>query len=109
MERIEVSWLCDYETCDILRVASEQERKDSVNAARDDGGAGVIEVDGRLCYATGGSFRLSDVVQVWAQPSIVGVVVRIHGPNEIVIELPEDDGEGGSTQLTFSSYELKLC
>lgn len=55
------------------------------------------------------SFRLSDVVQVWAQPSIVGVVVRIHGEKEIVIELPEDDGEGGSTQLTFRADELKLC
>lgn len=52
---------------------------------------------------------LGDVVQHTVQTGIVGVVVCIHGEDEIVIELPEDDGEGGTTQLTFRADELKFC
>lgn len=44
--------LCDYETGDRLRDATWQETKASVEAAKRDGGAGVIRVDGRSCYVS---------------------------------------------------------
>ena len=43
--------LFDYRTADVLRPASLGELAESVTAARYDGGAGVILVDGRPCYA----------------------------------------------------------
>jgi hypothetical protein len=42
--------LIDYHTGLSIRVATEAEYLESVAAAEDDGGAGVIEVDGVLCY-----------------------------------------------------------
>lgn len=42
--------LRDFNTTDYLRPATEQELEASREAARHDGGAGVIIVDGRKCY-----------------------------------------------------------
>ena len=43
-------WLCAYRSGALLRHATEQEQRDSVEASQADGGPGVIEVDGRPCY-----------------------------------------------------------
>ena len=37
-------------TGDSIRPATAEERAESIDAARFDGGAGVIEIDGRPCY-----------------------------------------------------------
>lgn len=42
--------LYDYRTADALRVATLEELAESVDAARYDGGAGVILVDDQPCY-----------------------------------------------------------
>ena len=42
--------LIDYATGDAIREATEQEFHESEDAARHDGGAGVIDVDGRACF-----------------------------------------------------------
>ncbi len=42
--------LCDYETGEVIRRATAEEQAESIEAARRDGGAGVIVVDGRRCY-----------------------------------------------------------
>lgn len=42
--------LCDYATAEVIRPATEDERAESREAARLDGGAGVIEIDGVACY-----------------------------------------------------------
>ena len=42
--------LCDYRTAETIRPATAEERAESLEAARYDGGAGVIEIDGRSCY-----------------------------------------------------------
>lgn len=42
--------LVDYNTTEIIRDASREEIEQSNEAARRDGGRGVIEVDGRSCY-----------------------------------------------------------
>jgi hypothetical protein len=43
-------YLHDYATGDVIREATFDECERSVRAATSDGGAGVIEVDGRSCY-----------------------------------------------------------
>lgn len=42
--------LCDYNTGDTVRTATAAEQRASIEAAAQDGGAGVILVDGRRCY-----------------------------------------------------------
>lgn len=42
--------LYDYQTAEALRNATAEELAASVAAAEHDGGAGVIEADGRSCY-----------------------------------------------------------
>lgn len=42
--------LCDYQTGDALRPATEDELRSSIDAAQQDGGVGVIEIDGRSCF-----------------------------------------------------------
>lgn len=42
--------LHDYYTAKEIRPATAEEREDSIEAAKHDGGAGVISVDGRSCY-----------------------------------------------------------
>ena len=42
--------LYDYQTGDALRPATEDEFRSSIDAAQQDGGAGVIEIDGRSCF-----------------------------------------------------------
>lgn len=42
--------LVDYETGERVREATLEEAEESIEAASLDGGAGVIEVDGRRCY-----------------------------------------------------------
>ena len=42
--------LYDYQTGDALRPATEDELRSSIDAAQRDGGAGVIEIDGRPCF-----------------------------------------------------------
>lgn len=42
--------LYDYDTADVIRPATREEREASLAAAERDGGSGVIEVDGRSCY-----------------------------------------------------------
>ena len=42
--------LYDYQTGDALRPTTEDELRSSIDAARQDGGAGVIEIDGRSCF-----------------------------------------------------------
>jgi len=47
-----VATLHDYDTGEELREATPAELDESRDAARHDGGAGVIRVDGRRCYVT---------------------------------------------------------
>lgn len=42
--------LRDYNTADYVRAATRAELEASREAAKHDGGAGVIKVDGRSCY-----------------------------------------------------------
>jgi len=42
--------LCDYDTAEVIREATEEEAASSREAAKHDGGAGVLLVDGRRCY-----------------------------------------------------------
>jgi len=44
------AWLCDYDDASRIRPATEEEARESRDAAQSDGGAGVIRVDGRRCY-----------------------------------------------------------
>ncbi len=46
-----MSKLINYRTNEIIRDATAEEHAESVAAARHDGGAGVITVDGIPCYA----------------------------------------------------------
>jgi hypothetical protein len=45
--------LHDYTTGEYIRAATQSETADSIAAAKFDGGAGVIDVDGRFCYVVG--------------------------------------------------------
>lgn len=45
--------LRDYETGNFIREATRKELEKSIDASRNDGGAGVITVDGVRCYVTG--------------------------------------------------------
>lgn len=49
---VEPGMLCDYDTADVLRRATREELIACLAAARTDGGAGVILVDGRRCYVS---------------------------------------------------------
>ena len=51
---IETGTLMTYDTAEYIREATEEETIESVEAARTDGGAGVIVVDGERCYVDGG-------------------------------------------------------
>lgn len=42
--------LIDYRTGEYVREATDEELQASVAAAEQDGGSGVIDVDGRSCY-----------------------------------------------------------
>lgn len=42
--------LHDYKTGEYIREATDAELQSSIEAAKHDGGAGVIVVDGRSCY-----------------------------------------------------------
>ena len=44
--------LIDYRTGEIIRPATADELRASIDAAKIDGGAGVIDVDGRSCYVS---------------------------------------------------------
>lgn len=46
-------YLYNYQTGERIRPATAEEGADSIDAARLDGGAGVIEVDGVPCYVEG--------------------------------------------------------
>jgi hypothetical protein len=46
--------LCDLDTNEELRPATEAELKASIAAAYRDGGAGAIKVEGRMCFVKGG-------------------------------------------------------
>lgn len=54
MTCIETGTLRAYDTAEYIREATEEETIESLEAARTDGGAGVITVDGRRCYVEGG-------------------------------------------------------
>jgi|GEM_PF-3792424 hypothetical protein len=49
-ERVNPGTLTDYRTGDAIRPATIAERDESREAAKFDGGAGVIEIDGVSCY-----------------------------------------------------------
>lgn len=55
MSEIKTGTLMAYDTAETIREATEAETEASIEAAKRDGGAGVIEVDGRRCYVEGGS------------------------------------------------------
>jgi hypothetical protein len=44
--------LMEYDTAEYIREATEEELAQSIEAAENDGGAGVILVDGMTCYVT---------------------------------------------------------
>lgn len=44
--------LQDYQTGDIIRPATQEELEASISAAQEDGGAGVIIIDGRSCFVS---------------------------------------------------------
>lgn len=52
---INYGWIAEYNTGADLRRATADELRASLIAARTDGGAGVIEVDGLACYVAGES------------------------------------------------------
>lgn len=54
-EQVEVGDLHNYKTGDYIREATEEETIESIETAKNDGGAGVIIVDGEGCYVEGGS------------------------------------------------------
>jgi predicted nucleic acid-binding Zn-ribbon protein len=54
MTTIKTGTLMAYDTAETIREATEAETLASIEAAKRDGGAGVIEVDGRSCYVEGG-------------------------------------------------------
>lgn len=45
--------LCNYQTGETIREATEDEARKSARVARRDGGAGAIEVGGVLCFVDG--------------------------------------------------------
>ncbi len=53
MKALTEATLHDYETGAALRPATSGELAESIAAARTDGGAGVIRVDGRTAYVVG--------------------------------------------------------
>ena len=48
---VSTATLHDYQTGEAIRSATEAELTASIEAARHDGGAGVITIAGRSCYA----------------------------------------------------------
>lgn len=56
--------LCDSTTNETIRAASEDETIASLMAARTDGGAGHIEVDGRRCYVEDGEVSEIDGIRL---------------------------------------------
>jgi hypothetical protein len=42
--------LCDYDTAEVIREATEEEAKASRETTKHDGGAGVVLVNGERCY-----------------------------------------------------------
>ena len=48
--------LFDYNTAEYIREATTAEVAESIAAAETDGGAGVIDVDGRHCYVANSAF-----------------------------------------------------
>ena len=51
--------LIDYRTNEILRAATIAEAVESLEAARIDGGAGVIDADGLSCYVDATAFDVA--------------------------------------------------
>ena len=47
--------LHDYRTGAFIRPATAEELLESIEAAKDDGGAGAFELDGRVVYVEGGA------------------------------------------------------
>jgi len=47
--------LHDYRTGAFIRPATREELLESIEAAKDDGGAGAFELDGRVVYVEGGA------------------------------------------------------
>jgi hypothetical protein len=52
--------LISYNTNETIRTATIDEAIESINAARFDGGAGVIEVDGIACYCDATEAQVAD-------------------------------------------------
>ena len=66
-DTIDYGTLCDYRTGEQIRPATLAELTASMSAAHHDGGAGVIELDGRSCYVDGGDRETSDLLRLTAE------------------------------------------
>lgn len=58
--------LISYETNETIRTATIDEAIESIDAARLDGGAGVIEVDGIRCYCDATEAQVADELRAMA-------------------------------------------
>lgn len=58
--------LISYETNETIRTATIDEAIESIEAARRDGGAGVIEVDGIACYCDATEAQVADELRAMA-------------------------------------------
>lgn len=85
--------LCDYETAEVIRTASATEWEQSLRAAQMDGGAGVILVDGRRCYAEGPDLGESLSVRP------INITATLHA-----------DGMGeGATEADYDGWVAYVC
>lgn len=64
MTTITSGTLMAYDTAETIREATSEETRASIEAAQRDGGAGVIEVDGRRCYVEGGETAVTYTVNM---------------------------------------------
>lgn len=92
--------LCDYETGNTIRPATKKEQHASTEAARTDGGAGVIEVDGRSCYVEETRPKVGDHVLIDDDVGTV-ISVRQDGMYEIAW-----DGSAQRSTMTLDETDI---
>jgi len=74
-----------YNTNDALRAATECELLASLNAAKHDGGAGVILVDGQSCYVEGSEVSDQTIVELIGRNGFAYIA-------ELISMLPTGEG-----------------
>ena len=92
--------LIDFRTCETIRTATAAELAASILAAQHDGGAGVITVDGRLCYVDidGARHLLIDYR--------TGETIRTATAAELAASISATQHDGGAGVITVDG---RLC